>query len=308
MRLDKALLDLAAEQRSCVADWQVRQLGASKTELARLKRSSRWEMAGDHVLVVAGAARDDLLETSAAVLAAGPGAVLAFEPGTALWGLPGFRLRPAVIAQEAGHAWRRHPLGKVHDLVVVPERWVTWLHGIRVVRPELAAYQLCGVLNPIKAARTFDAFWARGLLTGASAKRCLDDLARRGRNGTAVYREIIKARGQNYVPPTTNLESRVKELADEAGIKLRRQVNLGDDEQWAGRVDFIEDDVRLVIEIQSELHHASLSDAAADAIRRANLEAAGFHFLELWDTDIWTRPGWAVAAMRRAILKAKFPS
>ena len=176
-----------------------------------------------------------------------------------------------------------------------------------MVRPELAAYQLSGELSPLRAARAFDNFWARGLLSGASAQQCLDDLARRGRNGTVVYRDIIKARGPDYVPPTTNLESRVKELAEQAGITLRRQVNLGD-ERWDARVDFLEDHVKLVVEVQSELHHSSLSDLEADAERRERLKADGFRVLEVWDTDVWTRGSKVIAELREAARSAKYHS
>jgi very-short-patch-repair endonuclease len=244
------------------------------------------------------------MQVSAAVLAAGPGAALSHESAAALWGLPGYRLLPAKVSHVYGHAMRRRQLGVVHALTVVPERWVTTFQGIRVVRPELVAYQLCGVVSPLRAARAFDGLWSRRLLSGRSGKACLDDLAQRGRDGTVVYRGIIKARGDDYVPPATNLESRVMELAEEAGIKMRRQVNVGG-EQWDGRVDFRPEATSLVLEVQSELYHASLCDREADAIRRKQLEADGFKWLELWDNDIWTRPGWAVDQIRRAVRGAK---
>jgi very-short-patch-repair endonuclease len=304
MRLDKALLDLAAEQRSCIATWQIRELGGSRTEISRLRSSPQWSPVGAKVLAIAGVPHDLALRASAAVLAAGPGAVLSHVSATAWWGLPGFRLLPTILSQVSGHASRVHQLGDIHDLVVVPERWVTTFNGIRVVRPELAAYQLCGMLNPLRAARAFDNFWARGLLCGPSAQRCLDDLAQRGLDGTVIYRDILNQRGPGYIPPTTNLESRMKELGEEAGINLRRQVNLGD-EQWDGRVDFLEDDVKLVVEVQSELHHSSLCDVEADGARRARLEADGFSVLEVWDTDVWTRGSTVVAELRRGVRAAK---
>jgi very-short-patch-repair endonuclease len=304
MRLDKALLDLAAEQQSCVADWQARLLGARDTEVTRLKHSDRWKLVGRHVLMVPGAAKTDLSTASASVLEAGPGAALSHVGAVALWGAPGFRLVPATVSHVSGRAMRRDPLAIVHDLVVVPERWVTTFKGIRVVRPELAAFQLCGIVSPLRAARTFDALWSRRLLSGQSARACLDDLAKRGRNGTVVFREILKARGDDYIPPASNLESRVMELTSEAGIKMRRQVNVGG-EQWDGRVDFLAEEAPLVLEVQSEMYHASLCDREADELRRKQLEADGFKWLELWDTDIWTRPGWAVDRIRRAVRAAK---
>lgn len=304
VRLDKALLDIAADQQSCIADWQVRALGASRTELFRLRRSAQWAEVGPHILVLAGVRVSELVLASAAVLEGGPNAVLSHASSVALWGIPGFRLLPAIVGQVNGRAMRERPLGRLRNLVVIPERWVTIHQGIRVVRPELAAYQMCGEINPLRAARLFDALWSRRLLSGRSARACLEDLQRRGRDGTVVYREIIKARGDDYVPPASNLESRVKELAEEAGIRLRRQVNLGG-ERWDGRVDFFEDDVKLVIEVQSELHHTALSDVEADAERRGRLEAAGFTFIEIRDTDVWANPGMVVARMQRVVTTAK---
>jgi len=304
MRLDKALLDLAAEQQSCFADWQVRALGASRTELSRLRRSAQWQELGPHVLVLAGVRVAELVLASAAVLEAGPNAVLSHASSVALWGVPGFRLLPAMVAQVNGRAMRERPLGRLRNLVVVPERWVTSHRGIRVVRPELAAYQMCGEISPQRAARLFDRMWSLRLLSGRSARACLEDLEKRGRDGTVVYREIIKERGDSYVPPASNLESRVKELAADAGMRLRRQVDLGG-EHWDGRVDFFEDDVKLVVEVQSERHHTALVDVEADADRRARLEAAGFTFLEIWDADVWSNPGMVVARMQRAATTAK---
>jgi very-short-patch-repair endonuclease len=304
MRLDKALLDLAAEQRSCVADWQVREMGGTRQELWRLRSSKLWTPVGSRVLVLAGVPHDELVLASAAVLAAGPGAVLSHGSAASHWGVPGFRLLPAAVSQVSGHATRRQRLGYVHDLVEVPARWVTKLNGVAIVRPELAAYQVAGEVHPLKAERTFDAFAVRGLLSGASAAACLEDLQRRGRNGTVLYRDIIKARGNDYARPASNVESRMKQLGEVAGIKLRRQVNLGGD-SFDGRVDFYEDDAKIVFEVLSEMYHWALCDREADAIRRKKLESDGFRVCDLWDTDIWSRGEWVTATMRREIKSAK---
>jgi very-short-patch-repair endonuclease len=304
MRLDRVLLDLAAEQRSCVGIWQVRELGASRTEIDRLRRSPLWTPIGLNVLAVSGTLRDELSEVSADVLSAGPGAALSHEPGTALWGVPGFRLLPAETSQTANHARRRNALGRVHDLVVVPDRWVTSFKGIRVVRPELALYQVCARIHPDRAERAFDTAWSMGLLSGPSARACLADLRKSGKNGTTVYESILDMRGPNYVPPTNNLEGRMAQLSRQAGINLRRQVDLGGG-TWDGRVDFIEDDVCLVVEVQSERYHTALCDQQADAIRRSALEADGFDVLEVWDSDVWTRGSTVVARLRQATRVAK---
>ncbi|MEY2423128.1 MAG: hypothetical protein QOI95_3195 [Acidimicrobiaceae bacterium] len=258
------------------------------------------------MLVVPGAVRDELLLASAAVLSAGPGAVLSHESATAHWGVPGFRLLPARVSHVNGHAMRRGQLGHVHPLVVVPERWVTTFKGIRVVLPELAAYQMCGELSPQRAGRTFDQFLSRRLLSVGSSTACLNDLARRGRDGTVLYRDVLKARGDYYIAPATGLESRVKELGEEVGLNLRRQVNLGNDDRFDGRVDFYEDNVKAVFEVQSELYHWALSNREADAIRRQQLEDDGFTVHEIWEEDVWTRPG-KVTRMMKAAVRLRTP-
>ena len=58
-------------------------------------------------------------------------------------------------------------------------------------------------------------------------------------------------------------------------------------EQWSGRVDLIDRNRRLVIEIQSERYHSSLSDREADARRRAQLARDGFVVVELTDLEVW---------------------
>jgi very-short-patch-repair endonuclease len=195
----------------------------------------------------------------------------------------------------------------VHDLVLVPERWITTLHGIRVVRPELAMYQLAGDLSLERAERTYDKFAVHRLLTGQSSRACLEDIEQRGRDGTVNYRYIIKVRGDDYVAPASGLESRFKELGQEVGLNFRRQVSLGG-EHWDARVDFYEDRAKVVFEVQSELYHWALSDREADARRRAKLEDDGFAVYEVWDTDVWARPRDVTRKMWNAVRCSNSPS
>ena len=77
------------------------------------------------------------------------------------------------------------------------------------------------------------------------------------------------------MPPASGLEGRTKEILAEAGLGgSRRQVDVGDD-RWVGRVDFLSERAPLIVEVQSERYHRSLSDEWHDAARRAALEAAG---------------------------------
>ncbi len=137
------------------------------------------------------------------------------------------------------------------------------------------------------------------LLSGRSLVALLADYGEHGRNGTALLRKLVEERGTGYTPPATNLESRFSDLlARECLPPMRRQVDSGG-ERWSGRVDFRAEDLPLVVEVQSERYHSSLSDREADAKRTAGLEADGFVVLEVTDTAVW-QDGRGVAQRIRA--------
>ncbi len=299
MRLEAAMRALCAQQQGCVADWQLRDLGAKGTEIARLHHSPRWRTPAPRVLSVVGGVEDDAHRVSAAVLSAGPGAVLSHESAVAWWGVRTFPVLPPTVSQREDRGHRRAQPGVLHDLKLIPDRWVTIHAGVAVVRPELAIYLVCGLHNPLKAERAFDLAWSLRLLSVSSARACLGDLAERGRNGTRVYRAILDARSDKDQPPASSLESRVRQLLGRAGIEMRRQVDVGG-AHWDGRIDFRDAQVPLILEVQSEIHHASLTDEQRDRQRHAQYDTDGFEVLAVWENDVWTRGDQVIAQVEEA--------
>jgi very-short-patch-repair endonuclease len=129
----------------------------------------------------------------------------------------------------------------------------------------------------------------------------LGALGRRGRNGTAGLRRYVEARGAGYTPAASGVESRTQQVLNDAGIDVRRQVDVGGDRRWTGRVDFVVVGRHVVIEVQSERHHSALVDVAAAAVRIAGLRAAGWTVVEVTDTVVWTQPGVLVEKVREAV-------
>ncbi len=116
-----------------------------------------------------------------------------------------------------------------------------------------------------------------------------DELARQGRPGSSVMRRLLADRAGAYVPPESNLEARFRAVAKEAGLELVRQCDVGGDD-WIGRVDYLDRNRRLVVEVDSDLHHTSLLDEAADAQRDAAMAEAGYTVLRIKEHDLWHRP------------------
>lgn len=192
----------------------------------------------------------------------------------------------------------------VHQVRALPPQWTTVLDGVPVVRPELLALHLFAQCSEGRAERLVERLWADRLLSGPSLRRFLAQLGARGRNGTAGLRRYLDARGPGYVPAATGVESRTVQILRDAGIEVRRQVDVGDDVQWTGRVDLVVVGMRIVIEVQSERHHSALTDLVADAARIAALEAGGWIVVPIEDVLIWTRPAEVVRRVEAAIRTA----
>ena len=192
-------------------------------------------------------------------------------------------------------------IGHVYPRRGIPNRWITTHNGIRVVRPELCIYQLCGLVHPGRAERALDTGLSMGLVTIPSMRMCLTELRRRGRNGTTVLDVLLDVRPIGYVPVATGLEARFVQVV---GGNWRRQVDSGG-EMWAGRVDFRHEFHPVIVEVQSQRYHGSLSSEQDDKIRRAKLEAAGFIVAEVWDNDLWYAPDEARRIVQAAVLAAR---
>jgi very-short-patch-repair endonuclease len=101
-------------------------------------------------------------------------------------------------------------------------------------------------------------------------------------------------------PPASNLERRFVDILERAGEPpMRRQVDSGGD-RWVGRVDFRDDRLPLVVEVQSETFHSALIDREHDAQRLADLRDAGFEVVEVTDEQVWHRPHEVLSTVREA--------
>jgi very-short-patch-repair endonuclease len=161
---------------------------------------------------------------------------------------------------------------------------------IPVTSPARTIFDLAGVLHPGRTERAPDNALARRLATVAGLSQVADELARQGRPGSWLMRRLLADRAGAYVPPESNLEARFHAVAKAAGLTLVRQQDVGGDD-WIGRVDFLDPQKRLVVEVDSDLHHSSMLDEAADTARDAALAGAGYTVIRISEHDLWHRPG-----------------
>ncbi len=291
-----SILALAARQHGSVAIPQLRALGASRDVIAHLMASGQWIRVTPMVLRRAGSPPTHDQALMEAVLDAGSGAALSHLPCAHKWGVNTRPGHPEVMRQR-GTTTIPARLARVHEPRLFPAHHRTVLDGIPVCVPSRIPFDVAATL-PSQAAKVLDRLWALGVLNHTSVSEMLGELAERGRPGIVLMRELLATRGADYRPNDTNLEDRFQQLAREAGLfhLVRQRQLLG--REWLGRVDFVWPDAKLVIEVQSSLYHDALVDRAADAARRAELEAEGWRVEEIWDRDIWFDPAGTVDRLR----------
>jgi hypothetical protein len=157
----------------------------------------------------------------------------------------------------------------------------------------------------LRAERALDNCLARAIVTLPEVQQVFDDLAKRGRTGTALMRELLLARGPGYVAPASGLEGRFLRLLHDAGMPLpERELDVGDASTWVGRVEFVYRQARVLVEIDSHRHHSSLLDLEADKARDNRLMAAGWRVLRVSDLMLRERPEGVVSLVGTALAAA----
>ena len=94
-----------------------------------------------------------------------------------------------------------------------------------------------------------------------------------------------------YRPPESHLEARVQKIVVDGGLPApERQVDVGDDDGWIARVDFLFRALRLILFVDGDFWHSTISDRAADADQQARLERAGFQVERISEATVFLEP------------------
>lgn len=294
------LIGLAEAQHGLVTRAQVRASGVTDDSWWYLLHGDGWECITRRVARRAGAPRTFQQRVLAAAFDVGPSAYVSHWSAAALWGIPNVGVEPTDLIVVRQGSQTPTSLARIHRPRHLPDPFGASLDGIPVVRPALVLLQLAAQVTPARLGRLLDQFWTRRLVSGPSVRRELSPLMHRGRAGTLNLRNLLDSLPLDYVPPASGLEGRFAAILERADVPaMRRQVDLGDEGAWSGRVDFVDRHVPLVIEVDSERYHTALTDEAADRVRQDSLERAGFVVRRFDETDIWRRPDWTASEVKQ---------
>lgn len=311
---DPVLALIAERQHGLVRRDQALAIGVAASGWAHAARAGRWEPIGERVLRRRGAPRTPQQRALAAVLDAGPSALLSHGSAAAAWGHPAFVIDDPVeivVVRHRSSRTQRSDLAVVHHPRYPLGPFAAVVDGVPTVRPSLNVLELAGRVHPERLRRIVDWYWSQRLLSGPSLAAELEPVLGRGRPGSAAVRELLASLPADYVPPASGLESRFHQIVRDHDLPLmRRQVDVGGEDRWTGRVDFLAVDAPLVVEVNSERYHTALTDRAHDARRRRQLERDGYVVVDVADRDVWHRPVATAAKVRSAWwdLRARRPA
>ncbi|HEX8770624.1 MAG TPA: DUF559 domain-containing protein [Acidimicrobiales bacterium] len=238
----------------------------------------------------------------ALVLAAGPAAAASHRSAAALLKMYGFRQEVIEVTTPRSRRHRGQRLGIVHRWRPFPAHQLTVVDGITVTRVARTLVDLAGVIHPGRAERAVDNCLSADTVSFHALRGTFYELASRGRAGTACMRKILEDRGPQYIPPASEFERRFFELLEAAGLpKPVRQLDVGDEVDWIGRVDLAYPEFKVIVEVDSDRHHSSRLDQEADAERDRRLKAAGWCVIRVTEEDLKRGAPKALAELRRTL-------
>lgn len=295
----EAMWAMVEAQHGVVARWQTAVCGLTWREVDRLVRGSVLEVMTRRVLRARGAQRTLEQDLMISVLDAGPGGGSSRRSAAWLWGVPGFPPVPDDVVRERSLSSRA--TSGSHWPVLLPSNHLTVVRGIPVTTLARTMFDLAAMPQYAwRIGAIIDSIDGKSPSLLVALHALLPEMAKRGRNGTVAMREALSIRPPDRVK-LTGLERRFEHILRSAGVAVpRRQVDLGG-HSWIGRVDYYDDPIKVIYEIDSIAHHTSLTDRLHDARRDAAAIEAGFaEVVRIPEEHVWYDPPLVLSAVRRA--------
>jgi len=312
--VDENHLEAAARQGGAFHRRQATESGVSQKHLASEVDRGRLREVRPSVFLVVGAPPTWKQRVWIELLDAPGDAVLGQRTATSLHRV-GQIATNEIDVLEVESSFHRSASSSRRRSTLIPPEHRTTLDGLPVTTLPRTLFDLCGLVSPARR--------LRGLpnLTQREVERAMDDaiarsmsvadlehvLARlggRGRGGTALFRELIDARGEGFVATESELEDLLFAVLMRFGLPLpSKQVVLGG-ALPVGRVDFLYRELRVVIEADSRKHHSALIDAERDRWRDLDLAADGFTVVRVTWRQLIDEPERFVAALERLLARS----
>jgi very-short-patch-repair endonuclease len=231
-------------------------------------------------------------------LAVDPDGVVSFRSAGWIWGLlPGEDAAVEVtVPRSRGPRLVGVEVHRSRDLVPAH---TTMRQGIPVTNPLRTMVDLGAVLSCWLVEDALDRGLTARLFTVAAVEWLLHDVARPGRRGCGVLRQVLDERALGRERPDGLLEPRMARVLRSHGLPpaaFQQPVP-----EAGARVDFAYPDVRLAIEVDGYATHGSPRAMAADFERQNRLAAVGWVVLRFTWRQVVQQPAAVAQAVRTAL-------
>ena len=280
----------AAKQHGVVARRQLVAMGFTRKGIEwalATGRLHRTERRGVYALSRGGLSEHGRL--MAALLWAGPGAVLSHESAADLWRIRRQRDRTIALSVPAVRKPRSSGGVTVHRRRRMRGRDLTRHYGIPITKPVRTLVDLATVASRDEVERAIGQADARNLVRADSLREQLERVAG---PGVRLVRDILDR--DAFVLTHSDLERRFVRLAARAGLpKPQSQRQMG-----RARVDFYWPELNLVVECDSLRYHRTQLQQAEDRARDHAHRLTGRERERLTHYQVRHEPDHAVAVLR----------
>jgi very-short-patch-repair endonuclease len=176
---------------------------------------------------------------------------------------------------------------------------VRLLDGLRITTPARTLFDLGGVLDLEAHLSAVDDAYQRGLTTPTELREVFDELAGRGRRGSAALRDALAEIPPQSRPTMSGYELKLARALLAAGLPdpvRQHPVRLLDGSRV--HLDLAYPDRRVAIEVDHSHWHAGLAATARDKARDVQLARVSWATLRFTDDDVDHRLAAAVGSIR----------
>lgn len=296
-------MDCAERSHGVITRAQALGLGLSQDRVDGHLRARRFERVGSGVYRIRGSVPTWRQALLSAVLLAGAGAAASHRSAATLFGVDGYGAPVEVCRLRRKTAWTGR--GRLFESGYLPTHHLRTIDQIPVTSVARTLFDICGHdrVSSARKVRTLRQALQRGWVTPAGLRAIHAEMRSPGRNGVRFLRDFLETVDDE--PPTeSELEELVLSVLMRAGVPLpRRQVRLGDDEGFIGRVDFLYEVAGLIIEADGR-GHATWEQQIADRQRVRRLVAAGFQVVQVTWRELIDDPSDFIASVRAILTRA----
>jgi len=315
--LDTELIRLASGQAGAFSGAQVFELGGTKYHLRRREQAGRVTRVRRGLYVLEGFPDTWHQRLWLEVLAAGDGCAVAGRAAGALHGFRRSRLGRVEVQRPEGTS-HRPVFGHVYETFWMPPEHIVRVEGLPVTSVARTVFDSAGLpTHPLafqnetlRANHVTQVTWLVNHAIRDHGMRMLDldrvlaSTGRRGKPGTAIIREVVADLGVDYAPTASELEDLFLEVCAAYGIQRPdEQIELGTEDRWVGRVDFVWRGARVIVEVDGRQHAAPL-DRRADRARDIAFGGVGWTTIRMTRWQLTHEPEKHIALLRSALAAA----